>query len=263
MNTATWIPDLFMKRVEARETRTLFRSSDVPDLHELYGAAFEARYAEHEERARRGEIHGESVPAIELWKLMLKALFETGHPWITFKDPCNVRSPQDHAGVVHSSNLCTEITLNTSVEETAAGSDRPLLQDAVDVLGDVADLDQAHADRMRSSELHVKGGGVPRSPQFCLDTRTRAADQRLRRRASGPASAPRHVRMRPQHVEPGVDLVEVAGRDAPPRAGLELLQAAEDALGLGDDAVGRPRLGRRGRRGPAAPGSAPSEGVVV
>ncbi|MEV4420314.1 ribonucleoside-diphosphate reductase subunit alpha [Patulibacter sp. NPDC049589] len=119
MNTASWIPDLFMKRVEARETWTLFRSSDVPDLHEHYGQAFEARYLAHEERAKRGEIHGESIPAIELWKLMLKALFETGHPWITFKDPCNVRSPQDHAGVVHSSNLCTEITLNTSVEETA------------------------------------------------------------------------------------------------------------------------------------------------
>jgi len=119
MNTASWIPDLFMKRVEARQTWTLFRSSDVPDLHEHYGQAFEARYLAHEERAKRGEIHGESIPAIELWKLMLKALFETGHPWITFKDPCNVRSPQDHAGVVHSSNLCTEITLNTSVEETA------------------------------------------------------------------------------------------------------------------------------------------------
>lgn len=119
MNTANWIPDLFMKRVEAREQWTLFRSCDVPDLHELYGRAFERRYVEHEQRARRGEIHGESLPAIELWKLMLKALFETGHPWITFKDPCNVRSPQDHAGVVHSSNLCTEITLNTSVEETA------------------------------------------------------------------------------------------------------------------------------------------------
>ena len=119
MNTANWIPDLFMKRVEARESWTLFRSSDVPDLHEHYGRDFEARYVAHEERVRRGEIHGESIPAIELWKLMLKALFETGHPWITFQDPCNVRSPQDHAGVVHSSNLCTEITLNTSEEETA------------------------------------------------------------------------------------------------------------------------------------------------
>jgi ribonucleoside-diphosphate reductase alpha chain len=119
MNTANWIPDLFMKRVEAREHWTLFRSSDVADLHELYGAAFEARYAEYERRAEAGEIFGERIEALELWKLMLKMLFETGHPWITFKDPCNVRNPQDHAGVVHSSNLCTEITLNTSAKETA------------------------------------------------------------------------------------------------------------------------------------------------
>jgi ribonucleoside-diphosphate reductase alpha chain len=119
MNTACWIPDLFMKRVEAREHWTLFRSSDVPDLHDTYGAAFEERYVAYERAAERGEIHGETIEALELWKLMLRMLFETGHPWITFKDPCNVRSPQDHAGVVHSSNLCTEITLNTSAEETA------------------------------------------------------------------------------------------------------------------------------------------------
>jgi ribonucleoside-diphosphate reductase alpha chain len=119
MNTACWIPDLFMKRVEAREPWTLFRSSDVPDLHELYGQAFEERYFAYEQLAADGTIVGEQIEAIELWKLMLKMLFETGHPWITFKDPCNVRSPQDHAGVVHSSNLCTEITLNTSAEETA------------------------------------------------------------------------------------------------------------------------------------------------
>ena len=119
MNTANWVPDLFMKRMEARENWTLFRSNDVPDLHDLYGAAFEARYVEYEAQVEAGELHGESIPAIEMWKRMLKMLFETGHPWITFKDPCNVRSPQDHAGVVHSSNLCTEITLNTSAEETA------------------------------------------------------------------------------------------------------------------------------------------------
>ncbi|WP_425517118.1 ribonucleoside-diphosphate reductase subunit alpha [Miltoncostaea marina] len=119
MNTACWIPDLFMKRVEAREGWTLFRSSDVPDLHDLHGRAFEERYARYEAMAAEGRIHGETIPAIELWKAMLRMLFETGHPWITFKDPCNVRSPQDHAGVVHSSNLCTEITLNTSDEETA------------------------------------------------------------------------------------------------------------------------------------------------
>ncbi|HLH14227.1 MAG TPA: ribonucleoside-diphosphate reductase subunit alpha, partial [Solirubrobacteraceae bacterium] len=119
MNTACWVPDLFMKRMEAREHWTLFRSSDVPDLHELYGAEFERRYAQYEARAQAGELWCERIPAIELWKQMLRMLFETGHPWITFKDPCNVRSPQDHAGVVHSSNLCTEITLNTGPEESA------------------------------------------------------------------------------------------------------------------------------------------------
>jgi ribonucleoside-diphosphate reductase alpha chain len=119
MNTACWVPDLFMKRMEGRQSWTLFRSSEVPDLHELYGAAFEARYEEYEARAVAGEIYGEQIEAIELWKQMLRMLFETGHPWITFKDPCNVRSPQDHAGVVHSSNLCTEITLNTGHDESA------------------------------------------------------------------------------------------------------------------------------------------------
>ena len=119
MNTACWIPDLFMQRVEARGSWTLFRSHDVPDLHETYGAEFERRYVEYERRVAAGELHGETLPALELWKQMLKMLFETGHPWLTFKDPCNVRSPQDHAGVVHSSNLCTEITLNTGPDETA------------------------------------------------------------------------------------------------------------------------------------------------
>jgi ribonucleoside-diphosphate reductase alpha chain len=119
MNTANWVPDLFMRRMEGREHWTLFRSNDVPDLHETYGKEFERLYLEAEERAERGEIFGRRIEALELWKSMLKMLFETGHPWITFKDACNVRSPQDHAGVVHSSNLCTEITLNTSEEETA------------------------------------------------------------------------------------------------------------------------------------------------
>ncbi len=119
MNTANWIPDLFMKRMEAREEWTLFRSSEVPELHELYGKAFEDKYTEYEAKAERGEIIGKKIPALDLWKGMLKMLFETGHPWITFKDPCNVRSPQDHAGVIHSSNLCTEITLNTGADETA------------------------------------------------------------------------------------------------------------------------------------------------
>ncbi len=119
MNTANWIPDLFMKRMEARQQWTLFRSNEVKDLHELYGQAFEKRYVEYEQLAEQGKISGQKVEALELWKKMLSMLFETGHPWITFKDACNIRSPQDHAGVIHSSNLCTEITLNTSNDETA------------------------------------------------------------------------------------------------------------------------------------------------
>ena len=119
MNTANWIPDLFMKRMESRQEWTLFRSNECPDLHDLYGKAFEDRYCEYEAMAERGEIFGQKRPALDLWKSMLRMIFETGHPWITFKDPCNVRSPQDHCGVIHSSNLCTEITLNTSDEETA------------------------------------------------------------------------------------------------------------------------------------------------
>ena len=119
MNTANWIPDLFMKRMEARGTWTLFRSNEVKDLHELYGRAFEKRYVEYEALAEQGKIQGQKIEALELWKKMLSMLFETGHPWITFKDACNIRSPQDHCGVIHSSNLCTEITLNTSNDETA------------------------------------------------------------------------------------------------------------------------------------------------
>jgi ribonucleoside-diphosphate reductase alpha chain len=119
MNTANWIPDLFMKRMADRGTWTLFRSNEVPDLHDLYGKAFEQRYCEYETLAAEGKIWSRQMPALELWKGMLKMVFETGHPWITFKDPCNVRSPQDHCGVIHSSNLCTEITLNTSADETA------------------------------------------------------------------------------------------------------------------------------------------------
>jgi ribonucleoside-diphosphate reductase alpha chain len=119
MNTANWIPDLFMKRMEARQSWTLFRSNEVKDLHDLYGRKFEEAYLRYEKLAEEGKIHGVKVEALELWKKMLSMLFETGHPWITFKDPCNVRSPQDHVGVIHSSNLCTEITLNTSNDETA------------------------------------------------------------------------------------------------------------------------------------------------
>ncbi len=119
MNTANWIPDLFMKRLKSRQNWTLFMSNEVPDLHETFGANFERRYVAYEQMAKEGKIFGKEMPAIELWKKMLGMIFETGHPWITFKDPCNIRSPQDHAGVIHSSNLCTEITLNTSAEETA------------------------------------------------------------------------------------------------------------------------------------------------
>ncbi len=120
MNTANWIPDLFMRRVMEKGTWTLFSPSNVPDLHDLFGAAFEKAYVAYEEKAARGEIKpARTLQASDLWRKMLTMLFETGHPWITFKDACNVRSPQQHAGVVHSSNLCTEITLNTSDTETA------------------------------------------------------------------------------------------------------------------------------------------------
>ncbi|MDP9896960.1 ribonucleoside-diphosphate reductase alpha chain [Variovorax boronicumulans] len=120
MNTANWIPDLFMRRVMEKGTWTLFSPSNVPDLHDLFGADFEKAYVAYEEKAARGEIKpARTIQASDLWRKMLTMLFETGHPWITFKDACNVRSPQQHAGVVHSSNLCTEITLNTSDTETA------------------------------------------------------------------------------------------------------------------------------------------------
>jgi len=120
INISNWIPDLFMKRVRDDKDWTLFSPHEVPDLHHIYGSAFEKRYEEYERMAERGEIKmTRNMPAKQLWRKMLSRLFETGHPWITFKDPCNVRSPQDHAGVVHSSNLCTEITLNTSADETA------------------------------------------------------------------------------------------------------------------------------------------------
>ncbi|PLC05343.1 ribonucleoside-diphosphate reductase subunit alpha [Variovorax sp. RO1] len=120
MNTANWIPDLFMRRVMEKGTWTLFSPSNVPDLHDLFGADFEKAYVAYEEKAARGEIKpARTLQASDLWRKMLTMLFETGHPWITFKDACNVRSPQQHAGVVHSSNLCTEITLNTSDTETA------------------------------------------------------------------------------------------------------------------------------------------------
>lgn len=119
MNTANWIPDLLVKRVFDNAEWTLFSPNDVPDLHDLYGKAFEKRYEEYEKLSAEGKLFSKKISAVTLWRKMLGLLFETGHPWFTFKDPCNLRSPQQHCGVVHSSNLCTEITLNTSKEEVA------------------------------------------------------------------------------------------------------------------------------------------------
>jgi ribonucleoside-diphosphate reductase alpha chain len=120
MNTANWVPDLFMRRVMEKGQWTLFSPNNVPDLHDKFGTAFEQAYVAYEEKAARGEIKPtRTIQATDLWRKMLTMLFETGHPWITFKDACNIRSPQQHVGVVHSSNLCTEITLNTSDTETA------------------------------------------------------------------------------------------------------------------------------------------------
>jgi len=120
MNTANWIPDLFMKRVIENQEWTLFSPHETPDLHDLYGEAFEKAYTAYEQKAAEDKISlFRKIPAISLWRKMLGMLFETGHPWMTFKDPCNLRSPQQHTGVIHSSNLCTEITLNTSKDEVA------------------------------------------------------------------------------------------------------------------------------------------------
>jgi ribonucleoside-diphosphate reductase alpha chain len=142
MNTANWVPDLFMQRVAEDGVWTLFSPDEVPDLHDLYGLEFQSAYEAHEARAARGELRvSRQVRATDLWRRMLTMLFETGHPWITFKDPCNIRSPQRHAGVVHSSNLCTEITLNTSNDEVAVcnlGS----INLAHHIVGDGLDLDR-------------------------------------------------------------------------------------------------------------------------
>jgi len=120
MNTANWVPDLFMKRVFEKGNWTLFTPNETKELHDLFGDAFEKKYVEYEQKAARGEVRSKTIPAINLWRKMLTMLFETGHPWITFKDPCNLRSPQQHVGVIHSSNLCTEITLNTKANEEIA-----------------------------------------------------------------------------------------------------------------------------------------------
>ncbi len=120
MHTAAWIPDLFMQRIREGAMWTLFCPSETPDLHDLYGDKFRQRYEYYEGQADNGKLRQHRrIPAVDLWRKMLTRLFETGHPWVTFKDPSNIRSPQDHAGVVHSSNLCTEILLNTSETETA------------------------------------------------------------------------------------------------------------------------------------------------
>lgn len=153
MNTANWVPDLFLERVEQDGSWTLFSPNEVPDLHDLYGAAFSQRYAEYEAAADRGEIAVfRKLRAVDLWRRMLTMLFETGHPWITFKDPCNLRSPQRHIGVVHSSNLCTEITLNTSHEEVAVCN-----LGSVNLANHIADgaLDSARLERTVTTAVRM------------------------------------------------------------------------------------------------------------
>ncbi|MDQ2847365.1 MAG: ribonucleoside-diphosphate reductase subunit alpha [Actinomycetota bacterium] len=150
MNTANWVPDEFVRRVETDADWTLFSPNEVSDLHDLYGAAFAERYAHYEQAADRGELQVfRKVRALELWRKMLTSLFETGHPWITFKDACNLRSPQQHAGVVHSSNLCTEITLNTR----AAGGSADSSETAVCNLGSVNLAAHVTADGLDAEKL--------------------------------------------------------------------------------------------------------------
>lgn len=180
MHTANWIPDLFMKRVRDGQEWTLFNPSETPDLHHLYGKAFEERYKEYEARADRGEMKQfKRIEAVIIWRKMLSMLFETGHPWITFKDPSNVRSPQDHVGVVHCSNLCTEILLNTSAEETAVcnlgsvnlalhttanGIDEDLLADtvrtAMRMLDNVVDINFYPTPEARNANLRHRPVGL-------------------------------------------------------------------------------------------------------
>jgi ribonucleoside-diphosphate reductase alpha chain len=182
MNTANWVPDLFMKRVMKGEDWTLFSPSDVPDLHETHGRAFEEAYLRYEAKVASGEIGlFKRIPAVQLWRRMLSMLFETGHPWITFKDPCNLRSPQQHAGVVHSSNLCTEITLNTGGDEIAVcnlgsinmlahldsesrGMDinklRRTVGTAMRMLDNVIDLNYYSVDKARNSNFKHRPVGL-------------------------------------------------------------------------------------------------------
>lgn len=180
MNTANWVPDLFLERVETDGPWTLFSPDEVPDLHDLYGKAFAERYTFYEEKAARGEMKvTKTVRALDLWRKMLTMLFETGHPWITFKDPCNLRSPQQHIGVVHSSNLCTEITLNTNQREvavcnlgsvnlanhvTADGLDAKRLErtvkTAMRMLDNVIDINFYTIPEARHSNLHHRPVGL-------------------------------------------------------------------------------------------------------
>lgn len=180
MNTANWVPDLFMKRVFEDQEWTLFSPNEVPDLHELHGKAFEERYAHYENKARDGALYvHKTVRAADLWRKMLSMLFETGHPWITFKDSCNVRSPQQHVGTVHSSNLCTEITLNTNKEEIAVcnlgsinmvnhvaetGLDtdklRKTIHTAVRMLDNVIDINYYSVPQAKTSNLRHRPVGL-------------------------------------------------------------------------------------------------------
>ena len=180
MNTANWIPDLFMKRVMEKGDWSLFSPSETPDLHDLVGKAFEDAYTAYEAKAARGEMTVyKKVAALDLWRKMLSMLFETGHPWITFKDPCNIRSPQQHIGVVHSSNLCTEITLNTSADEIAVcnlgsvnlpqhmkgdGLDHVKLQKtirtAMRMLDNVIDINYYAVEKARNSNLRHRPVGM-------------------------------------------------------------------------------------------------------
>ena len=180
MNTANWIPDLFMKRVMQGADWTLFSPSDVRDLHDKFGKSFEEAYLRYEDKAARGELKlHKKIPALQLWRKMLSMLFETGHPWITFKDPCNLRSPQQHAGVVHTSNLCTEITLNTSADEIAVcnlgsinlvahltdtGLDfekiKKTISTAMRMLDNVIDINYYAVDKARNSNLRHRPVGL-------------------------------------------------------------------------------------------------------
>ena len=180
MNTANWVPDLFMKRVFEDKEWTLFSPNEVPDLHELHGKAFEERYEHYENKAREGALYvHKTLRAADLWRKMLSMLFETGHPWITFKDSCNVRSPQQHVGTVHSSNLCTEITLNTNkdeiavcnlgsinmvnhVTETGLNTDklRKTIHTAVRMLDNVIDINYYSVPQAKTSNMNHRPVGL-------------------------------------------------------------------------------------------------------